>query len=206
MHGQVSPPNARTVLVSYSVWDACLFILFLSRAAEMLVLSSAFWTQQGNRIQTGSALHRFEKDSLTIDCFIKTNKKKDWKSLLRQKQIEAAPSRWCGFMAGGKQHLSFCFSIKSKCWIAEQKKKKWIKIKAALLRRGSQKPVAGDAADHFNRGLGINNLHFEWAERLCHGVTENIRVHKREARRDSPWRRHRDSHQTGLSRQVGAVS
>lgn len=109
-------------------------------------------------------------------------------------------------MVVGKQHLSFGFNVKSKCWIAERKKKR-MKIKAALLRRGSQKHVAGDAAEHFSRGLGVIDLHFEWAERLCHGVTANIRVHVWEAgRRDSPWQRHRDSHQIGRSSQVGAVS
>lgn len=37
--------------------------------------------------------------------------------------MEAAPSSVCGFIAGGKQHLAFCFSFKSKCWITERKKK-----------------------------------------------------------------------------------
>lgn len=60
MHGQVPPLNARTVLVSYSVWDARLFIFFLSRAAVTLVLScrlNSVWKWY----LSGSALHRFEK-------------------------------------------------------------------------------------------------------------------------------------------------
>lgn len=94
MHGQVPPLNARTVLVSYSVWDARLFIFFLSRAAETLVLSCRL-NSAWKRNLSGSALHRFEKTVKQLIVLYKKKEKAFWdRNKWRQPQAASVVSWW----------------------------------------------------------------------------------------------------------------
>lgn len=102
-HGQIPPVNVRAFLVFYSVWDASLLYLLPIPSSRDARFVLPFELRAATRT-LGLSVPQIRRDSPTIDCVTKKNKKKT-KELFETETNQAARRGCCGFVTGGETFI-----------------------------------------------------------------------------------------------------